>query len=99
LHERKLSERCKDNVLKNPNIPPVIGELIRSKFSHVHIWDENLEEEIDEVGAGHFMIVLAIGHPHRPKRLNPNLYRKVLTANKKIGWVHLDNCESMARYI
>ena len=44
------------------------------------------------------MIVLAAGHPNRPKRLNPEYYRKVLTANQKIGWVHLDNCEPVRRY-
>jgi hypothetical protein len=75
------------------NKKPTIGDLIRSKFGHVHVWDQDLNDEMDELGKGEFMIVLAESHPTRPKRLNPEYYRKVLTSNKKIGWVHLDNCE------
>ncbi len=77
---------------------PIVGDLIRSKYSHVHVWKEDLDDEVDELGRGEFMIVLAAGHPNRPKRLNPEYYRKVLTANQKIGWVHLDNCEPVRRY-
>jgi hypothetical protein len=72
---------------------PTTGDLIRSKYGHVHVWNEDLDDETDELGKGEFMIVLAMSHPSRPKRLNPEYYRKVLTSNKKIGWVHLDNCE------
>lgn len=78
---------------ENGSTLPAVGELLRSKFSHVHVWDENLDDETDELSKGEFMIVLGSVHPKRPKRLNPEFYRQVLTANKKIGWVHLDNCE------
>ncbi len=77
---------------------PIVGDLIRSKFCHVHIWDEDLDDDVDELKKGEFMIVLAAGHPNRPKRLNPEYYRKVITVNQKIGWVHLDNCEPVRRY-
>lgn len=70
-----------------------VGSLIRAKFSHVHVWDEDLNNEVDELDKHQLMIVLATNHPKRPKRLNPNLYRMVLTGNQKIGWVHLDNCD------
>ena len=77
---------------------PAVGELLRSKFSHVHVWNENLDDEADELSKGEFMIVLGSVHPKRPKRLNPEFYRMVLTQNKKIGWVHLDNCDAVERY-
>jgi hypothetical protein len=74
---------------------PNVGEMIMAKFSHVHVWDENLDDSIDELNAGEFMIVLATSHPTRKKRLNPNLYRKVLTQSARVGWVHLDNCSEV----
>ena len=77
---------------------PAVGELLRSKFSHVHVWNENLDDEADELSKGEFMIVLGSVHPKRPKRLNPEFYRMVLTQNQKIGWVHLDNCDAVERY-
>ena len=69
--------------------------MIMAKFSHVHVWDENLDDSIDELNAGEFMIVLATSHPTRTKRFNPNLYRKVLTQSARVGWVHLDNCSEV----
>jgi hypothetical protein len=71
---------------------PKVGDLLAAKFGHVHVWDENLDDDLDELNRGEVMLVIAEFHPHRAKRLNPEFYRKVLTPNKKVGWVHLDNC-------
>lgn len=70
-----------------------VGCLLATKFGTVHVWDEDLYEDLVELGRGSLLIVLATHHPRRPKRLNPEMYRKVLTTAGIVGWVHLDNCE------
>lgn len=78
---------------ENGSTLPGVGELLRSKFSIVHVWDEELGEDLEELGKGSLLIVLDVCHPQRPKRLNPQFYRKVLTSSGIVGWIHLDNCE------
>ena len=70
-----------------------VGSLLITKFSIVHVWDEDLSEDLEELSKGSVLIVIATYHPRRPKRLNPQLYRKVLTSSGIVGWVHMDNCD------
>ena len=70
-----------------------VGSLLATKFSIVHVWDEDLSEDLEELSKGSLLIVIATYHPRRPKRLNPQLYRKVLTSSGIVGWVHMDNCD------
>ena len=79
-------------------IKPIAGDLICSKFSYINVWNEDLDCVADELGTGELMIVLAVFNSRRLKRLSPENYRKVLTANQKVGWVNLDNCELIRRY-
>ena len=72
-----------------------VGSMLKAKFSHVHVWNDDLDDEIDELTKGDLVLILAESNPRRPKRLNPTLYRKVLTPNKRVGWIHLDNCSEV----
>ena len=74
---------------------PGVGEMLLARYGHVHVWDENLDDSVDELRKGEVMIVLATSHPTRAKRLNPAWYRKVLTQGGRVGWVHLDNCSEV----
>lgn len=73
------------------SICPNIGETITPKFS-CNLWNEDLDDPIDEVYSGETLLVIASSHPKRPKRLNSNFYRFVLSPRGVAGWVHLDNC-------
>lgn len=73
-------------------LQPLIGEMIRPKFS-CNLWNEDLDEIVDEVYRGESLLVVAKNHPKRPKRINPELYRMVVSPRGAIGWIHLDNCE------
>ena len=77
---------------------PLVGDLICAKFNYVNVWNEDLDCVEDELGKGALMIVLAVFNCRRLKRLSPENYRKVLTANQNVGWVYLDNCELIRRY-
>ena len=70
-----------------------VGSLLITKFSIVHVWDEDLGDDLEELEKGSLLIVLDVHHPRRPKRLNPQCYRKVLTSSGIVGWIHIDNCE------
>ena len=72
-----------------------VGSMLKAKFSHVHVWNDDLDDEIDELTMGDLVLILAESNPKRPKRLNPTLYRKVLTHNNRVGWIHLDNCSEV----
>jgi hypothetical protein len=69
--------------------------MLKAKFRHVHVWDDDLDESLDELAKGDLMLILAESNPKRPKRLNPGFYRKVLTQGGRVGWVHLDNCSEV----
>lgn len=68
------------------------GSLLTTKFSIVHVWDEDLDDALEELRRGAPLIVLGAGNPRRPKRLNPDCYLKVLTPGGRVGWIHIDNC-------
>lgn len=72
---------------------PHVGDLLVTRYSHVHVWDEDLEDTVDELIKGELMLIIAASHPTRKKRLNPEFYRQVLTQSRIVGWVHLDNCD------
>lgn len=71
---------------------PKIGEMIKPMFS-CNLWDENLDEIVDEVYRGECLLVLATSNKKRPKRINPDFYRMVLSPRGVAGWIHLDNCD------
>lgn len=75
-----------------PQSGSLAGTLLATKFSVVHVWDDELNDPIDELCSGTLLIVLAVGHTHKSRRLNPDCYLKVLTSNGHIGWIHIDNC-------
>ena len=78
-----------------------IGQLLVSKFSQIHVWDEDLDYWLDELTKGQIMLVVGEKYSGTSVRLdlNSDLYRKVLTPNKKVGWVHLDNCVLLTKNI
>lgn len=74
---------------------PHVGDLLVTRFDHVHAWDEDLDDTVDELSKGEIILIIATCHPTRMKRLNPKFYRQVLTPRSIIGWVHLDNCNAI----
>ena len=74
------------------DLHPKIGEMITPMFS-CDLWDEDLDEPVDEVYRGEPLLVLALVNPKRPKRINPDFYRMVLSPRGTVGWIHLDNCD------
>jgi hypothetical protein len=76
------------------NTYPKVGEMITPSFS-CNLWDENLDEMVDEVYRGELLLVLATEIKKRPKRINPDFYRMVLSSHGKVGWIHLDNCDGL----
>ena len=69
-----------------------VGEIILTRRL-CDLWCEDLDESLEIIEKGSILLVLQKGLSRRPKRLNVNLYRKVLTPMGNVGWVNLDNCQ------
>ena len=74
-------------------IHPKVGEMITPSFT-CDLWNEDLDDPVDEVYRGESLLVLALVNPRRPKRINPEFYRMVLSPRGVAGWIHLDNCDA-----
>lgn len=75
---------------------PLPGDFLIPIFD-CGLWTDEMEDAA-VLRRGELLLVLSTTHyyacSHNPPkvRLNHQLYRRVLTASGRVGWVHQDNC-------